>query len=720
VAVKPGPPLSYQVIARKWRPQSFDEVSGQTHVTTALRNAIRTDRIPHAMLLTGPRGVGKTTLARLIARCLNCEKGPTDQPCGSCPPCSDITEGRSTDVQEIDAASRTGVDDMREVIESIRYAAAPGKYRIFIIDEVHMLSGAAFNALLKTLEEPPPRSLFVFATTNPEKIPFTVLSRCQRHDLRRIALSSVGERLAEICAAEEIAITPTAIASIAREGDGSMRDAQTLLDQIIAYAGGQAGSGDEITDSVVADVLDLVDRNVLRAIVEACIDSDPKTALVQVNLATSGGSEARRIADALLELLRDLTVLRVAPDGEALFDGTDEERAELIELAGRTEPARLRRMFRALVREIEDLSWAPQPTAVLEMAVIRLATMPSGDDVSQLLSRLDQLERRLASGGGAGGGNVGGGRVSDRSPKRRSPESSGARAPSSPPASSQSAESEIDPFDRPPGGPNPSTRQATGQPKAAPAAPAARQQSSMGASRPAAAPNGSANRRTQAATTRRGTAPDANPAPSDPDAAFDRMPTEPARFDESESASSPPARPGAPANGRGAPSKAGRTPSSGEGVPPIDGGAPLIDGGAPLIDGGAPLIGGGAPPAAIFDRFRATALAKDRSHFASLDGTTLVGIEGNTIRIGAPAAFHVERLRQRSDDLEQHASALFGRPTKISIEIASGGGARTETKGSREQSRKRRQEALNSESVNLAIEVLNAEIVEIRPLGEKR
>ncbi len=692
--MKPGPPLSYQVIARKWRPQSFDEVSGQAHVTTALRNAIRTDRIPHAMLLTGPRGVGKTTLARLIARCLNCEKGPTDQPCGSCPPCSEITEGRSTDVQEIDAASRTGVDDMREVIESIRYAAAPGKYRIFVIDEVHMLSGAAFNALLKTLEEPPPRSLFVFATTNPEKIPFTVLSRCQRHDLRRIALSSVGDRLAEICAAEEIAISPTAIASIAREGDGSMRDAQTLLDQIIAYAGGQASSGDEITDSVVADVLDLVDRNVLRAIVEACIDSDPKTALVQVNLAASGGSEARRIADALLELLRDLTVLRVAPDGEALFEGTDEERAELIELAGRTEPGRLRRMFRALVREIEDLSWAPQPTAVLEMAVIRLATMPSGDDVSQLLTRLDQLERRLASsrgmptpsGGGAGGGKVGGGRVSDRSPKRRSPESSGARAPSSPPASSQSAESEIDPFDRPPGGPNPSTPQATGQPKAAPPAPAALQQSSMGASRPAAAPNGSASRGTQAATTRRGKVPNVSPAPSDPDAAFDRMPTEPARFDESESPSSPPARLGAP----------------------------------PIIEGGAPLIGGGAPPAAIFDRFRATALEKDRSHFASLDGTTLVGIEGNTIRIGAPAAFHVERLRQRSDDLEQHASALFGRPTKISIEIASGGGARAETKGSREQSRKRRQEALNSESVNLAIEVLNAEIVEIRPLGEKR
>ncbi len=605
--------MSYQVIARKWRPQSFDEVSGQAHVTTALRNAIRADRIPHAMLLTGPRGVGKTTLARLIARCLNCEKGPTDQPCGSCPPCQEITDGRSTDVQEIDAASRTGVDDMREVIESIRYAAAPGKYRIFIVDEVHMLSGAAFNALLKTLEEPPPRSLFIFATTNPEKIPFTVLSRCQRHDLRRIALTSVSERLAEICEAEGIAISAPALSAIAREGDGSMRDAQTLLDQIVAYCGaGGDRETSEITDEIVADVLDLVDRRMLRAIVEACIEGDARAALEHVARAAGGGSEARRIADALLELLRDLVVLRVAPEGEGLFEGPDEERAELIELAARTEPSRLRRMFRALVREIEDLAWAPQPMAVLEMAVIRLATMPSGDDVNQLLARLDRLERQLASGtpgsGGAstsgkgrGGGSAGGaaGRGASRSPKRS-----------------------------------------------------------------AARTNGNASR-------------DATPAHG-----------------------SPPPDEASPDRERTGGSNVSRESHATE------------------TTGFAPSIGGGADPQVLFDRLRAKALDQDRARFASLEGSTLVTIEANTIRIGAPAAFHVERLRDRAADLEGLASELFGQPTRIAVELTRSTTPREESAESREHSRRRRQEALNSEPVNLAIELLDAEIVEIRPLGE--
>ncbi len=386
--------MSYQVLARRWRPQTFDEVAGQQHVTVTLRNALKSERLPHAILLAGPRGVGKTSIARILAKCLNCDEGPTEKPCGRCAPCQEIGASRSMDVQEIDAASHTGVENVREIRESIRYAAAPGKHRIFIIDEVHMLSQAAFNALLKTLEEPPPRSLFIFATTDPRKIPQTVLSRVQWFDLKRLGPAELLSRLREIASSESMELPEGVLRALVREADGSLRDALTLLDRLVS------GLGPSIREDDAIAILDLIDRRILRDILDPVLARDPSEALRAVRRALEKGIDPARLVGSLLEEIRNLTIARLVEDPTELIDAAPDEVEEIRSRAQPQDPEALDRLFRVLQSRAQELAFAQHPDHVVEMAVVRMATLPASESIADLLRRLENLGGRPPAGPG--------------------------------------------------------------------------------------------------------------------------------------------------------------------------------------------------------------------------------------------------------------------------------------------------------------------------------
>ena len=414
--------MSYVVLARKWRPQTFDDLVGQEHVSRTLANAIASDRVAHAFLFTGVRGVGKTTSARILAKTLNCEKGPTATPCLSCHACTEIGNGMDVDVQEIDGASYTGVDAVRSLQETIPYRPQRDRFKIYIVDEVHMLSTAAWNAFLKTLEEPPPHVKFIFATTEVNKVPVTILSRCQRYDFKLIASAEIAARLKHVLAAEKVDADDEVTHIIAREAAGSMRDAMSLLDQVIAWVG---GSAERLDAAGVARVLGVAARSVLHQLSAAVVDHDPATCLkVVADLAEQGYSLAN-VARDFLEQLRDLVVAKVGKNPDQLISMADEELADVKALAARSEVDDLSRLYLGFSRAFDDIARSAQPRAAFEMALVRLAHRPPLVPIDELLRRLADLEQRLAAGSGSSGAGSGGTSASGSSGSGRS---SGSRA----------------------------------------------------------------------------------------------------------------------------------------------------------------------------------------------------------------------------------------------------------------------------------------------------
>jgi DNA polymerase-3 subunit gamma/tau len=392
--------VSYLVLARKYRPQSFDDLAGQGHVAQTLANAIATGRVAHAFLFTGVRGVGKTTSARLLAKCLNCvgadgqATGPTSKPCQVCAPCKEIAAGSDIDVQEIDGASYNGVEEVRRLQEGLAFRPARDRFKIYIVDEVHMLSNAAWNAFLKTLEEPPPHVKFIFATTEVHKVPVTILSRCQRYDFKLIGTQVIVERLRHVLAAESIGADDLAVQTLAREAAGSMRDAMSLLDQVIAF------SGEKVTGDDVSRVLGVASRQVLHELAAALISGDAARAVTVVDEVSQQGFDLAHVAKDILRHLRDLVVAKVCgDDGRRLLDLADEEARDVYALAAKTDTDDLSRLFQGFSRGFDDIVRSGQPRTALEMTLVRLARRPALIPLDELLARLGDLERRLGGGG---------------------------------------------------------------------------------------------------------------------------------------------------------------------------------------------------------------------------------------------------------------------------------------------------------------------------------
>jgi DNA polymerase-3 subunit gamma/tau len=377
--------MGYQVTARKWRPQTFDDVVEQQHVTRTLRNAIRLGRVAHAYLFAGTRGVGKTTMARVLAKALNCEHGPTEQPCNACQSCIEIMQGTSLDIVEIDGASNRGIDEIRDLRERLRYLPTRGRYKVYILDEVHMLTKEAFNALLKTLEEPPAHVVFVFATTEIERIPYTIVSRCQRFEFKRVSLTGLAAQLGHITHQEGIQISPACLLRIAKAAEGSMRDAQSLLDQVVAYC------GLEVRDADVDQILGYVGIDVLAQCLRALLQQDAATALHVLTILQADGHEATGITRALLEGLRHLIVLKTVPSPAELIPLSEADIETLRTVAEGASIEEIYGQFHVLSAAEQTLRHASNPFLGLEMTLVRMACIGRVQPLQSILEHLQQL-----------------------------------------------------------------------------------------------------------------------------------------------------------------------------------------------------------------------------------------------------------------------------------------------------------------------------------------
>jgi DNA polymerase-3 subunit gamma/tau len=387
--------MPYLVLARKWRPQTFEEVVGQRHITQTLQNAISQKRVAHAFLFAGARGIGKTSTARILAKALNCETGPNVNPCNHCSICEEITNGTSLDVIEIDGASNRGIDEIRELRENVRYTPAKSRYKIYIIDEVHMLTREAFNALLKTLEEPPPHIIFIFATTEPHKIPATILSRCQRYDFKRIPLKEVIESLKRIVEKEKIQIHPRGLLSLAQESGGSMRDAQSLLDQVISYA------GENIRDEDIAEVLGLIDWQVLNDTIEAIASKNIERCMEIVENIYHFGYDLQYFCRELLQYLRNLILIKVSQRPKGLIELSGEELEIYKNQAEKFQFDQLNHLFSLLLKGEQEIAQSTFPRTMLEMTLIRMATLQPILPIDEMIKKLEALgDKELSKGWG--------------------------------------------------------------------------------------------------------------------------------------------------------------------------------------------------------------------------------------------------------------------------------------------------------------------------------